>query len=237
MTRDSLRRSALGAVALGVLVLPACTDWAGHDLDTAAGKVPQLATMRGSVIPDPYEMPRLPAPGSVPSHSPVGDVPAPFTQAQLDSVAPTLTNPLQATPAVLARGERMYAANCTVCHGAQGAGDGPVVQQARGADGKSYGRFPFAPTLVAGAAVSRSDGYLYAVIAEGRNFMPPYGDRMGHEDRWALVHYMRRLQGARGASAAAATPAAPAATPAPGTAAPAPTTATPETGAAGPRTR
>ncbi|HET7460484.1 MAG TPA: hypothetical protein VFJ82_04520, partial [Longimicrobium sp.] len=86
------KRLALAA-AVAAFALPACTDWAGYDIDVASGKVPQLANMRRSVIPDPYAMPRLPAPGTVPSSSPMGDVPATFSSAQLDSVAPTLRNP------------------------------------------------------------------------------------------------------------------------------------------------
>src|SRR4029078_1971187 len=89
------------------LGLSACTDWAGYDLDVAGGKVPQLANMRRSVIPDPYAMPRLPAPHSIPSSTPMGDVPEHFSSTQLDSVARTLTDPYagSAPPqAVLARG-------------------------------------------------------------------------------------------------------------------------------------
>ena len=60
------KRLALAAAA-ATLGLAACTDWAGYDLDVASGKVPQLANMRRSVIPEPYAMPRLPAPNAVPS--------------------------------------------------------------------------------------------------------------------------------------------------------------------------
>jgi hypothetical protein len=72
----SARLTPLSLLAAGVL-LAGCTDWAGYDIDVAAGKVPQLATMRRSVIPDPYEMPRLPAEGTVPVAHPLGDVPGP----------------------------------------------------------------------------------------------------------------------------------------------------------------
>ena len=51
------------------------------------GQHPLLSTLRGSVTFDPYEMPRLPRRAQ---HSrvvgPTGELPAPFTQAQLDSV-------------------------------------------------------------------------------------------------------------------------------------------------------
>ncbi len=208
MTTARLTRAAL-ALLVAAPVLASCTDWAGYDIDVASGKVPQLANMRRSVIPDPYAMPRLPAPGTVPSQNPMGEVPAHFTSLQLDSVAPTLRNPYSpADEAVLARGRLQFANNCAICHGPAGAGDGPVVKPITGADGKPHARFPFAPTLVGGTAPGRSDGYIYAVIAAGRGLMPSYGERLTHADRWAIVNYVRALQAQAGATLPAAQPAA-----------------------------
>jgi mono/diheme cytochrome c family protein len=186
------RARAVGMTA-ALLASAACTDWAGYDLDRASGAVPAFSTMRDDVVPDPYQMVREPVPGTVPAINPMGDVPAPYTQAQLDSVAPTLVNPLRPTPEVLSRGERVFATNCAVCHGADGAGNGPVVN--------AQTKFPFAPAINGGATAGRSDGYIYAVIDAGRNFMPPYGTRIPHLDRWAVVTYLRRLQAASGAAA------------------------------------
>jgi len=206
------KRLAVAAAVMG-FALPACTDWAGYDLDVASGKVPQLANMRRSVIPDPYAMPRLPAPGTVPVSTPMGDLPAHFTSLQLDSVAPTLRNPYAGqNPAVLARGKVVYDNNCYVCHGPAGAGDGPVVQQVKGNDGKMYQRFPFAPPINGAQTAARGDGYIYAVVAAGRGLMPSYGYRIPHPDRWAVVEYVRALQARTGqtpqrAAAAPATPA------------------------------
>lgn len=183
-------RTLLSA-ALAATALAGCTDWAGYDLDRAAGEVPHLATMRTSVIPDPYEMVREAPEHAIPIYGPQGDIPR-FSQTELDSVAATLTNPLLPTPEVLRRGEIEYQQNCSVCHGEQGAGDGTVI---------GTGKFPFAPSLISGPAVTRTDGYLYAVVVAGRNFMPPYGERLSHADRWAVVHYMRQLQGPAAAPA------------------------------------
>jgi mono/diheme cytochrome c family protein len=179
---------AAAAAVLAAAVLPGCTDWAMYDVDVALGEIPQVSTMRRDVVPDPYEMLRTPAEGSVPLMHPNGDAPLHYTQAALDSIAPLLTNPLQPTPEVLARGREMYDRNCTICHGPGGLGDGPVVAQ-------GGGPFPFATNLVTGLPVARSDGYLYAVIDVGRGLMPGYGPRITHADRWAIVMYMRQLQG------------------------------------------
>jgi mono/diheme cytochrome c family protein len=165
----------------------ACTDWAGYDLDKASGAVPVFSTMRSDVAFDPYQMPREPVPGTVPSQHPLGDVPATYTQAALDSIAPTLTNPLPHSAQVLARGKLQFERNCAVCHGALGDGQGSVIN--------AQTKFPYAPALNAAPTQARSDGYIYAVMDVGRGLMPPYGARVTHLDRWAIVHYVRQLQG------------------------------------------
>ncbi|HEX8246456.1 MAG TPA: cytochrome c, partial [Longimicrobium sp.] len=220
------KRLTLAALLSG-LGLAACTDWAGYDLDVASGKVPQLANMRRSVIPDPYAMPRLSPPNSVPSQSPMGDQPPHFGSDKLDSVAPTLANPYTggAPAAVLERGRVEFQNNCYVCHGPTGAGNGPVVQPIRGADGKTYSRFPGAPAINGARTAAKSAGYIYAVITAGRGLMPPYGPRLRHLDRWAVVEYVRALQARAGAAPqrggqAPATPAATLGAPNPGTTGP-----------------
>ena len=185
MTSANLARAV--AFTAAFTLSAACTDWAGYDLDRARGADPAFSTMRNDVSPDPYQMPREPVPGTVPTQHPLGDVPAPYTQSALDSIAPTLTNPLPRSAQVLARGRLQYERNCSVCHGANGNGQGSVIN--------AQTKFPYAPALNAGPSQARSDGYLYAVIDVGRGLMPPYGARITHLDRWAIVHYVRQLQG------------------------------------------
>jgi mono/diheme cytochrome c family protein len=200
--RPSSARSLVFALSAVMMVGTAgCTDWAGYDLDSAWGKVPILSTLRHSVTYDPYEMPRLPAEHSVPVSGPNGDIPAHFAQTQLDSVGATLQSPFATAPdaAVLARGEAVYAAQCSVCHGAEGAGDGPVI---------GAGKFPYALPVNSAATAARSDGYLYGVIAVGRGLMPPYGEKIAHLDRWAVVAYVRQLERQAAATPAAGAPAA-----------------------------
>jgi mono/diheme cytochrome c family protein len=196
------RRGRIGVpVALGLAfaTLAGCTDAAGYDLDYILSRAPFIATMRGTVAYEAQMMPRPPAPGTVPVAAPGGAPPPPFTREQLDSAAATLVNDVPATPEVLARGATVYNNQCSVCHGPQGEGNGPVV---------GVGRFPFGPPLSGAATAARSDGYIYAVIRVGRGLMPPYGERISHADRWAVVNYVRQLQG--GAAVVAAPPAAPA---------------------------
>lgn len=194
------RRATLPALIIAAIGLSGCTDWAGYDLDYALGQVPFIGTMRRTVAFDSHTLPRLPAEGTVPVISPMGEVMAPFTQVQIDSVAPTLSNPLPASQDVLARGAVVFANQCFACHGAQGEGNGPVV---------GNGRFPAVPSLKSAGTLARSDGYLYAIIRVGRGSMPPYGAKITHDDRWAVVHYVRQLQQQGGPAQPAAAVAAP----------------------------
>ncbi len=98
-----------------------------------------------------------------------------------------LTNPLTRTADVLERGEVLYLQFCVMCHGEEGAGDGPVVGE---------NRLPPLPTLnllSERAKNDLSDGYIWGMIANGRGVMPSYR-RVPHEDRWQIVEYVRELQ-------------------------------------------
>lgn len=184
--KAEIKRGAAALLLGATLLTSGCTDAAGSDIDWALGRIPWIATLRRDVSFDPWEMPRLPAEGSVPSVAPHGDAPPPFEWTQLDSVGAVLGNPYPTSAEMLARGELQYQRQCITCHGPTGAGDGPVVGE---------GKFPYAPPINGAATAARSDGYLYGVVRVGRGLMPPYGSRMSEMERWAVVHYMRRLQG------------------------------------------
>jgi mono/diheme cytochrome c family protein len=86
---------------------------------------------------------------------------------------------------VLSRGDRIYHTYCTVCHGPLGKGDGTVS-----------GRLGYVPDLTQPMTQQRSDGYIYALLRHGRGVMPRYGDKIRDpRDRWAVVWYVRQLQG------------------------------------------
>lgn len=180
-------RKLLGSLGIFVLVVSGCTDAAGYDLDYIIGRADVLSTMRRSVSYEAQQNPRPPAPGTVPFSSGAVEVLPEFTQLQLDSVGAALTNPLEVTPALLARGQDIYQIHCFVCHGDQGTGNGPVV---------GAGKFPMGPSLTTGTALTRNEGYVYGIIRVGRGLMPAYGPRISHTDRWAVVAYVQQLQGA-----------------------------------------
>jgi mono/diheme cytochrome c family protein len=131
---------------------------------------------------------------------------------QLDSVGATLQSPFDLRdPTVIARGEVVFETQCSACHGPAGAGDGPIL---------GAGKFPYAPAINSAATAARSDGYIYGVIDVGRGLMPPYGEKIAHLDRWAVVAFVRELE--RRAAAPAPAGAAPAAAAPAATAPPAP---------------
>lgn len=132
----------------------------------------------------PTEMIKMPAAGTL-AAPPLGALSitaeAPLSR---DEAGERLKNPLPASPETLARGKQLYEIYCIVCHGASGQGDGRV--------GAKFG-LPI-PPLNDAAVVERPDGYLYGTIREGGFIMPKYAEVMSPDERWAVVHYLRRLQ-------------------------------------------
>lgn len=181
-------------VGAATILLPGCTR-----IDNALAAVPIFAFMHNAPSFDPYEHPLPPPPGSVPYISPNGEVLAPMEASEAAFAAfeasPQGRNPLGADdPAAQALGKVMYERHCSVCHGVDGSGNGPVAA-----------KYPpgFVLPLNSGTALGRSDGYMYGVIRAGRGRMPAYGARMTHIERWAVVTYVNTLQGGAGAPAAA----------------------------------
>jgi mono/diheme cytochrome c family protein len=121
-------------------------------------------------------------------------VPPPVTVVQMlqqTAEATSTPNPVPATPESLARGEVLFQRTCLPCHGATGAGDGPVA---------AFG-LP-ATSLLTPLAAGYLDGYIYNMIRFGRGAMPSYGHQIPHFDRWNIVNYVRQLQAAAPAAAA-----------------------------------
>lgn len=103
----------------------------------------------------------------------------------IDSMS-ALVNPTSVSEASLLNGRKYYQINCAVCHGDAGAGDGPVTKF--GMPGIS---------IVNDVAKSRTDGYIFGMIRNGRGLMPSY-NRIEEPDRWDVVNYLRGLQGSGG---------------------------------------
>ncbi|MCI0486174.1 MAG: cytochrome c [Blastocatellia bacterium] len=95
-----------------------------------------------------------------------------------------LTNPFPATPENLKRGEFIYSNYCAVCHGATGAGDGPIIP-----------KYPNPPSYLTDKSRALADGTMYHVITMGRKDMPQHAAQLSAEDRWKVILHIRKLQG------------------------------------------
>jgi mono/diheme cytochrome c family protein len=82
------------------------------------------------------------------------------------------------------RGAFVFANYCVVCHGAGGAGNGPVAQRG----------YPPPPSLLAEHAQKMKEGQLFHILSYGQNNMPSYASQLSREDRWNAILYVRTLQ-------------------------------------------
>ena len=97
--------------------------------------------------------------------------------------ADALKNPTLGDANALLEGKKLYTANCVVCHGPKGMGDGVA------APGLSR-----PPANHSSAAVQKlSDGALFWMVTTGNNPMPSYKSTFSETQRWELVDYIRTL--------------------------------------------
>jgi copper transport protein len=109
-----------------------------------------------------------------------------FVQGRLQPAAAgidySLTNPVLATDESVARGEAIYSANCLVCHGAAGRGDGPG----------GAGMVPMPADFTAPHAKAHVDGELFTWVRDGKpgTGMPAFGETLSDEEIWDVINYI-----------------------------------------------
>lgn len=104
--------------------------------------------------------------------------------------------PFAITANILARGQDQYTVYCSVCHDANGDGNGRVVQRG----------FTKPPSYITDNSrqLARSGfqvplrevpvGYLFDVATNGFGAMADYSMQVSPRDRWAIAAYIRTLQ-------------------------------------------
>jgi len=90
------------------------------------------------------------------------------------------------TAALLERGRARFEIYCSVCHGEDGRGHGPVVERG----------FPQPPSYLEPRLIAAPASHFYEVITDGYGVMYSYADRVPPRDRWAIAAYIRVLQSA-----------------------------------------
>lgn len=85
------------------------------------------------------------------------------------------------------RGGGTYRVFCISCHGAGGAGDGPVAKRG----------FPPPPSLLTGNSLKMKDGQLFHILSHGQGSMPGFAGQVSRAQRWDVVNYVRSLQPAQ----------------------------------------
>jgi putative copper export protein len=97
------------------------------------------------------------------------------------------TSPTEFAATAIVHGARLFAANCAVCHGIEGRGDGPAAKT-----------LPLPPSdLTAEHFWAHSDGELFWYIShgfkapDGASAMPGFAGVLSSEARWDLIDFLR----------------------------------------------
>jgi mono/diheme cytochrome c family protein len=169
----------LAAAMLASLGLSGCT---GRDI-LAMHKHPEQpeASVAAPGSSAPFKGPAIAATSDYPKDP---NAPRPQPPAEFAS----LRDPLTATPDNLAKGKAMFDANCAICHGPGGAGNGSA--------GASLNPKPANFTTPIHAALP--DGYWFWRLTKGGQVapfsaagsaMPPWETSLSAQQRWQVILY------------------------------------------------
>jgi mono/diheme cytochrome c family protein len=104
-------------------------------------------------------------------------------------------NPVPFTEESVAKGKKLFATQCVMCHGKTGNGKGELAAVMK----VSPPDFTNPETLA-----KRTDGALFTIINTGSASMPGEAKRLKTNQTWQIVNFLRTLQGKKPAKSAGA---------------------------------
>ncbi len=112
--------------------------------------------------------------------------------------AQKLQNPLKGDALSLASGRRLFAVNCSPCHGTYGNSGEHTPSWFAGQMGAPNLALPMYWDPAAGGEPGRSDGSVYGTIhLGGMAIMPAYGWKLSPTEHWDIINYLRSFQEAK----------------------------------------
>jgi mono/diheme cytochrome c family protein len=94
-----------------------------------------------------------------------------------------MKNPVKPDDASIKEGKELYAQHCKSCHGVKGKGDGTKAEKLD----ISCGDF------TSDDFAKLSEGEAYWKTTEGRKPMPSFKEKLGDNERWSVINYVRTL--------------------------------------------
>ena len=132
---------------------------------------------------NPHNMNMRVPPANTVKRTESGWLPYHIPKDSVDMAARLLTNPLDSTEQVVARGKELYEVFCIACHGPTGHGDGLVGKVMLGV-----------PSYNVGRVKEVNGGHIFHVITMGKGRMYPHGSQIDPMERWKIVRYVQTLQ-------------------------------------------
>ncbi len=116
-----------------------------------------------------------------------GEEAVPVSRPAYLDVPVGMVNPVPADEVSLQRGEILFSVHCSLCHGRQGRGDGPVVEH-----WQADARRP--ANLTAERFNEYPDSLMYEVVTQGIGGMPALRENMDERQTWDVINFARSLQ-------------------------------------------